>query len=214
MLPSSGQTLGEQASSVDGGADHERGNDESEAESDVDGKPDWPAQECESWAMIDKDGDALAHSPIAQQTQALEAIVRSNVVACRLLDRVPELRLPSWYLGAGGVAQTVWNHLHGFAPTQGINDYDIVYFDPDDLTEATEKTTEATLGALARTGDGTIDVTNEARVHTWYEQRFGRPLDPYRSAEHSIATWPTTATSVGVRSDPSGFTGVRPVRSG
>lgn len=44
-----------------------------------------------------------------------------------------------------------------------------------------------------------VDVTNEARVHTWYQRRFGQPLAPYHSAEHAIATWPSTATSVGVR---------------
>ena len=42
-------------------------------------------------------------------------------------------------------------------------------------------------------------------MHTWYEQRFGRPLSAYRSSEHAIATWPTTATSVGVRSGDNGF---------
>jgi uncharacterized protein len=35
-------------------------------------------------------------------------------------------------------------------------------------------------------------------VHLWYPERFGRPISPYRSAEHAIATWPTTASSVSV----------------
>jgi hypothetical protein len=29
-----------------------------------------------------------------------------------------------------------WSALHGFAPTHGIKDYDLAYFDPDDLTDA------------------------------------------------------------------------------
>ena len=41
-----------------------------------------------------------------------------------------------------------------------------------------------------------MDVTNEARVHTWYQRRFGLPLAPYHSAEHAIATWPSTAARV------------------
>jgi uncharacterized protein (DUF849 family) len=32
---------------------------------------------------------------------------------------LPELGRASWYLGAGAVAQTVRNHLHGFAATHG-----------------------------------------------------------------------------------------------
>ena len=75
----------------------------------------------------------------------------------------------------------------------------------DDLTKTGEDAAEATIAASIDVGTARLDVTNEARVHTWYEQRFGRPLSPYRSTEHAIATWPTTATSVGVRSDDNGF---------
>ena len=131
--------------------------------------------------------------------------MRSSPVVDCLLDRLPKLRLPSWYLGAGAVAQSVWNHLHHFAPTYGVRDYDIVYFDPDDLTKEGEQTVEAHIAALLNVGSAKLNVTNEARVHTWYEQRFGRPLSPYRSTEHAIATWPTTATSVGVRCNNNAF---------
>jgi uncharacterized protein len=152
--------------------------------------------------MVDRDGHALAHASLARQTDALEAIVRANPIVCALLDGLPRLSLPSWYLGAGGVTQTVWNHLHGFAPTHGIRDYDVVYYDAHDLSEAGERRIEAAVTSLVGDRDVELDVTNEARVHLWYERRFARPLPPYRSAEHAIATWPTTATSVGMRSEP------------
>ena len=151
--------------------------------------------------MLNRDGDALAHASLGRQIEALTALVASNRVADLLLDRLPAVGLPSWYLGAGGVTQTVWNHLHGFDPTHGIMDYDIVYFDAHDQTEAGEQAFEAEVTALVADVGVRIDVTNEARVHTWYESRFGRPLAPYRSVEHAIATWPTTATSVGLRSE-------------
>jgi hypothetical protein len=149
--------------------------------------------------VVDRDADRLAHLPLAHQVQALESIVRSNPVVADVLDRLPALNLGSWYIGAGGVAGTVWNHLHGFAPTHGIRDYDIVYFDAEDLSERSEKAVEAQVTQLLGANGAAIDVTNEARVHTWYEQRFGRPLGPYRSVEHAIATWPSTASSIGVR---------------
>src|ERR1700730_3374080 len=38
-----------------------------------------------------------------------------------------------------------------------------------------------------------------ARVHLWYEDRFGYALKPYLSSADAIATFPTTATAVGVR---------------
>ena len=147
----------------------------------------------------------LGELSLTRQAEALEALIRANPVVSALLEELPGLGLPDWYLGAGGVAQTVWNHLHGFSPTYGIDDYDIVYFDPDDLTAEGEAAVEASVLALAGARGARVDVTNEARVHTWYERRFGRPLAPYRSTEHAIATWPTTATSVGVRSDEGGL---------
>jgi hypothetical protein len=155
--------------------------------------------------VVDRDADRLAHLPLAHQVRALESMVRSNPVVAAVLDQVPALNLGSWYIGAGAVAGTVWNHLHGFAPTHGIKDYDVVYFDADDLSEPAEKAVEAQVTGLLGGKGAAVDVTNEARVHTWYEQRFGRPLRPYRSAEHAIATWPTTATSIGVRCDGREF---------
>jgi uncharacterized protein len=44
-----------------------------------------------------------------------------------------------------------------------------------------------------------LDVKNEARVHLWYEDRFGYAIKPYLSSADAIATFPTTATAVGVR---------------
>jgi hypothetical protein len=100
---------------------------------------------------------------------------------------------------------TVWNHLHGYEPTAGIKDYDLVYFDTTDLSAGAEE--DRARAAAERLGDlGTrIDVKNEARVHLWYQHRFGVAIPPYRSIEHAISTWPTTATSIGVRYEVGAF---------
>jgi hypothetical protein len=55
-----------------------------------------------------------------------------------------------------------------------------------------------------------IDVKNEARVHLWYESKFGRPLAPYISTADAISTFPTTATAVGVRPGANGLELVAP----
>lgn len=113
-----------------------------------------------------------------------------------------EFALPSWYLGAGAIAQTVWNQLHGFDPTHGIKDYDLVFFDSHDLSAENEERIEVT----ARRDLGVdVDVKNEARVHLWYDTVFGRTIPPYLSTEHAISTWPTTASSVGARYEEDRF---------
>lgn len=136
----------------------------------------------------------------------LEAVLRANQICAAIIDGAGSLGLPGWYLGAGAVAQTVWNWAHGRSPTADIADYDLVYFDPDDLSEEAENAAEhAAIAAFGGFG-ARMDVTNEARVHLWYEGKFGVKLEPYASAEAAIATWPTTASSIGVTSRHGRFT--------
>ena len=152
--------------------------------------------------LLPADGPLIADAPLERQVVALERAVRCNPNNVAVMDWARELALPSWYLGAGAVAQTVWNQLHAFEPAHGIKDYDLVYFDPDDLSAESEERIEA----AARSELGiNIDVKNEARVHLWYEGMFGRAIPQYRSAEHAISTWPTTASSIGVRYENDRF---------
>jgi hypothetical protein len=144
-------------------------------------------------------------APLHRQVQYLDAALQLNAVAQAMLTVGAELALPCWYFGAGGIAQTVWNLRHGFDPASGIKDYDLVYFDPDDLSVEAERRNELEVARRLSEFGVVVDVKNEARVHLWYRQRFGRRIDPYRSVEEAIATWPTTASSVGVRHDHEGF---------
>lgn len=137
--------------------------------------------------------------------RGLERLLRRSPTLRAVLDSAATLGLPQWYLGAGCVAQTVWNHLHGFDLAYGIKDVDLVYFDASDLTEASETATERRTNAVFGDLGVELDVKNEARVHLWYAQRFGEAIPPYTSSEDAISTWPTTASSIGVRYDGDEF---------
>lgn len=140
-----------------------------------------------------------ADADLPTQIAAVVGLVSASPTVDSLLDRVATLDLPGWYLGAGAIAQTVWNAQHGFDPAHGIKDYDVVYFDDGDRSRSAEEgVTRRVVDVLSDLAVA-VDVTNEARVHEWYEQRFGRALVPYTSTEQAIATWPTTATAIGVR---------------
>lgn len=128
----------------------------------------------------------------------LEAVLRSNPDLATLLDRFAAIALPEAWLVAGALVQTVWNHRFALPPTHGIADIDLVYFDPD-LSEETEAAHQARLRALFPLLTARLDLKNQARVHQWYAAKFGKPLAPYRSVPDAIATYPTTATALGVR---------------
>lgn len=126
----------------------------------------------------------------------LFAILRASSLWSALLDRAAKVSIRDWAVGAGALAQTVWNHLHGFHDRQGIRDIDIVYFDDGDLSEEAEARVIDTMTDLFGDIGVALDVKNQARVHLWYERRFGKPLAPYRSLEDAVGTWPTSATAV------------------
>ncbi|MEL7499095.1 MAG: nucleotidyltransferase family protein [Planctomycetota bacterium] len=133
----------------------------------------------------------------------LQSMLVNNEQLYHVIQHAAELDLPQWYVGAGAICQTVWNQHHGFDPAYGIKDIDLVYFDSDNQTAQQErdiqKRVHQQFGSLALP----IEVTNEARVHQWYFEEFGIRIDPYDSTVAAIATWPTTASAIGVKTNGS-----------
>ncbi len=127
------------------------------------------------------------------------AAARANPWLATLLDRFDVLNLPNAWITAGAVAQSLWNRQAGRPATAGIADIDIAYHDPADLSEEGEAAHEARLRAAFPDIPVRLDVKNQARVHLWYPSRFGRSIAPYTSVPEAIATFPTTAGSIGLR---------------
>jgi uncharacterized protein len=136
--------------------------------------------------------------------QRLEASLRRNHVVTDILNRARLLKLPNWYLGAGCIAQTVWNELHGFPASSNIKDYDLAYFDSSDLSREAEESHATDARRLFQDLTVELDVANEARVHLWYPDHIGYAIKPYSSVEDGIASWPTTAAAIGVRKEADG----------
>nr|WP_027084399.1 nucleotidyltransferase family protein [Cohnella panacarvi] len=109
------------------------------------------------------------------------------------------MKITNYYIGAGCITQTVWNYLSNMPLEHGIKDVDFVYFDESDLSEEKEDRLKVQLESFFPDYPYKIDVTNEARVYLWYKSQFGYEIEPYHSVEDAIDTWPTTATSFGIR---------------
>ncbi|TPW31159.1 nucleotidyltransferase family protein [Martelella alba] len=131
---------------------------------------------------------------------------RQSPLLAPILENWALVDLPHCWLVAGALAQTLWNRMFGFEAGHGIADIDIVYFDPDDLSERGEARHAARIREAFAGIPAWIDVKNEARVHLWYASRFGYEIAPYQSVSDAIATFPTTATTVALRpADGGGF---------
>jgi uncharacterized protein len=137
--------------------------------------------------------------PLDEQMTCFRQALGLNRTLTQVLTGAAAMGLPGWYLVAGGLYQTVWNVVTGQVPQAGILDYDLAYFDASDLSWEAED-------AVIRTGNEVfaglptpVQIRNQARVHLWYEQKFGVPCPPHTSSEAAIDTYEAAVACLGVR---------------
>ena len=142
--------------------------------------------------------------PIDEQVAHLQAALQENRTLIDVLTRAATMNLPGWYLVAGCLYQTVWNVVTGQPPEAGILDYDLAYFDGSDLSwEAEDQVIRA--GRTVCAGlPAPVQIRNQARVHLWYEPKYGVACPPHACTEAAIDSYETTTACLGVRTEPDG----------
>jgi uncharacterized protein len=129
----------------------------------------------------------------------LRALVRESPVLMDALRAVRAVDPPDWLVSAGAIRDLVWDSLHDRSPAVP-RDIDVGFFDPEHLTRAREA--EVTAALHRRAPDLPWDAKNQAAVHLWYPRRFGVEVAPLRSTAEAVATFPETASCVGLRLKP------------
>jgi hypothetical protein len=145
------------------------------------------------------DNRAIAHAPLAVQVEALEQLVSADPDLMAVLSIIRDLALPDGWLVAGCVYQTIWNALTGRPPRTGIKDYDIAYFDASDLSYEAEDRVIARVAEAGAALGLELEVRNQARVHLWFEERFGFAVPPLTSASEAPMRYASTTHAVGIR---------------
>ena len=138
-----------------------------------------------------------------QRDRFLDHVLR-NANNRVILDRAPALELPDWWLTAGAVFQTVWNVLDGRDPAKGIDDYDLFYFDPLDLSSEAQDVVVGRAAELFADLGIVVEVCNEARVHLWYEDHFGVPANAFGSSRDAVDHFASTTCCYAVTRDFDG----------
>jgi hypothetical protein len=134
-----------------------------------------------------------------EQLHHFETIVRRDPDLMQLLASIRGVRLAQWRLVAGCLYQTVWNVLTGRDRGTGIKDYDLIYFDDSDLSWAAEDRVIRTVAAATRGCVGPVEVRNQARVHLWFEARFGTAYPRLYSADEALRRYASIVHAIGVR---------------
>ena len=130
----------------------------------------------------------------------LAAIVRADAGLMHVLTTVRALGLPDWRLVSGAVYQAVWNARTGRPAGYGVKDYDLAYFDASDLSyEAEDVVIKRVAAAFDEPVRSQVEVRNQARVHLWFQNRFGEPYAPLHSTDEALGRFVAPTFAVGVR---------------
>ena len=127
----------------------------------------------------------------------LHQIARDDPILWRALTEAAVLDLPDWWIVSGAVYNSVWNALTGRPAGYGIKAVDLFYFDPDTSYDPEDRAIRH--GARHFTAPPPVEIRNQARVHLWYQDRFGHPVPPFRNSAHSLEHFAGETHAVGLR---------------
>ncbi|MEM7215101.1 MAG: nucleotidyltransferase family protein [Pseudomonadota bacterium] len=121
----------------------------------------------------------------------VESVLKKSAFHIQCLETARDFLLPDWAIGAGFVRNVVWDHLHGFETMTPLQDVDVLYFDPDDISKDRETDLEK---QFQKAMPGVPwSVRNQARMHLRNGDK------PYKGTEDALRFWLETPTCVAVR---------------
>jgi hypothetical protein len=129
----------------------------------------------------------------------LEAIARRATPLMEVLHRLRDIDLPDWQVFSGAIYQRVFNDLTGRDLDHGIKDYDVAYFDPDTSYEAEDAVIRRVAAAFEPPRRELVEVRNQARVHLWFEGKFGEPYSPLTSSSEALTRFVSPLHAVAMR---------------
>lgn len=139
----------------------------------------------------------------AQRAFLIDAVL-AEPGASAVLSRAAAMGMPDWALMAGAIYKPVWNALTGRDPAFGINDYDLAYCDPDDLSWDGEdvwiRRGEAVFTGFPRE----VEIRNQARVPIWFSKKFGVERAPIRTTEEAVSQFASKSHAIALRLDADG----------
>ena len=130
----------------------------------------------------------------------LTAILRQSEPLMTVLRTVRGLALPDAFVFSGAIYQRVLNALTERPLDYGIKDYDVAYFDASDLSYAAEdRVIQRAAAAFEPPLRAMVEVRNQARVHLWFEGRFGEPYAPLTSSAEALTRFVSPLFAVAAR---------------
>lgn len=125
---------------------------------------------------------------INYEKQLIEIIKNDNYILT-ILKIVEKLNLNDTWICAGIIRNKVWDNLN--STDTPINDIDVIYFDPSDISWEKEKKIEEKLEFFLP--NEPWSVKNQARMH------LKSGFEPFNSSYDGVSHFPETPTAVALR---------------
>ncbi|PZQ59773.1 MAG: hypothetical protein DI570_15500 [Phenylobacterium zucineum] len=123
----------------------------------------------------------------------------------QVLTTLRDIGPPDWQVFSGAIYQRVLNHLGGRDLDYGIRDYDVGYFDSSDISyEAEDVVIRQVAAAFEPPLREMVEVRNQARVHVWFEGKFGEPYPPLSCSAEALDRFVSPMFCVGARLEADG----------
>ncbi|MDX9998374.1 MAG: nucleotidyltransferase family protein, partial [Phenylobacterium sp.] len=122
-----------------------------------------------------------------------------------VMETARALDLPDWLVFSGAVYQPVVNHLTGRPLDYGLKDYDLGYFDASDISyEAEDAVIRRAAAAFDPPLRELVEVRNQARVHIWFEGKFGEAYGPLSCSAEALERFTSSTFAIGARLEGDG----------
>ncbi len=148
--------------------------------------------------------DAAAMVPAGCQHETALKLLQADPLVCAAAEAMRRCQLPQAHLVSGLLFQSIWNKLTDRRPGYGIRDIDLLYFDTSDLSYEAEDRAIRAAAPLFAALQAPVEIRNQARVHLWFEQRFGRTCPPIRSIADSLSRFVARTQAMALSVSPDG----------
>lgn len=143
--------------------------------------------------------------------EQLIAILQASPRMVHVLHIARDLNLPDWMIFSGAVYQTAWNAITRRDIDYGIKDFDLAYFETDTSWKAEDDVIQWVRDTFASPFDEMVEARNQARVHLWFEEKFGEPYAPLTRTQDALTRFVSPTFAVGARlKDDGGITIIAP----
>ncbi len=132
----------------------------------------------------------------------LREILRRSEPLMHVMRTARDLSLPDWMIFSGAIYQRVLNVQTGRDLDYGIKDYDLAYFDADTSYEAEDRVIRGVAEAFEPPLKDMVEVRNQARVHLWFEPKFGEPYAPLTHSAEAVDRFVSPLFAVAARLEP------------